>query len=442
MKAKVRPKLEQMLPHDVEAEQAVLGSILIDPEAIHMVAPNLRAEDCFLRKHRWIYDAMLTLHRRGEALDLLTLTTELEHREQLAPVGGAGYISQLINAVPSALNVSSYIQIVREAAMRRRALDFASEVAKLAHDRACPLNEVLDHIESGAFGLRKDLPTDRLQRLEDVLDEIYADLEARASEEEAPMMSTGYPDLDKKLGGWRRGALYTIGAATGKGKTALLLNIGTLAAQRGKSVLIFSLEMTAKSLAERLITAEAGVSLVSLSSGNIAKGDWPKITEAVTHLRPHPIWIDDTSSITIPMLRSQVRRFALHHALDLVLVDYLQLARLGRPVSQRYLEVGLISQELKRLAREMRVPVIAAAQLSRAVDQRMDKRPQLSDLRESGNIEQDSDAVLLIYREDEGTCVPATIIVGKNRNGPTGDVELLWLAKKVSFVSARKENVQ
>jgi replicative DNA helicase len=344
----------------------------------------------------------------------------------------------LVNVVPSAINVGSYVQIVKEAATRRRALDFAGEVAKLAHDRAHPLDEMLDHIESAAFALRKDLPTDRLRRLETVLDDVYADLQARATEDQAVIMATGYPDLDKKLGGWRRGALYTIGAATGKGKTALLLNIGTRAARRGKSVLIFSLEMTAKSLAERLITAEAGVSLVALTSGNIAEGDWPKITDAVTHLRPHPIWIDDTSSITIPTLRSQVRRFALHHPLDLVLVDYLQLARLGRPVTQRYLEVGLISQELKRLAREMNVPVIAAAQLSRAVDQRMDKRPQLSDLRESGNIEQDSDAVLLIYREEGGPCVPATIIVGKNRNGPTGDVELLWLAQKVSFVSARK----
>lgn len=442
MKAKVRPNLEQVRPHDVEAEQAVLGSILIDPQAMYQVAPLLRAEDYFLQKHRWIYAAMLTLHRRGEALDLLTLTTELEHRDRLEAVGGAGYVSQLINAVPSAINVGSYVQIVREAAMRRRALDFASEVAKLAQDRAHPLEEMLDHIESAAFALRKDLPTDRLRRLEEVLDDVYADLQARATEDQAVIMATGYPDLDKKLGGWRRGALYTIGAATGKGKTALLLNIGTLAAQRGKSVLIFSLEMTAKSLAERLVTAEAGVSLVTLTSGHIAEGDWPKITDAVTHLRPYPIWIDDTSSITIPMLRSQVRRFALHHPLDLVLVDYLQLARLGRPVTQRYLEVGLISQELKRLAREMNVPVIAAAQLSRAVDQRMDKRPQLSDLRESGNIEQDSDAVLLIYREEGGACVPATIIVGKNRNGPTGDVELLWLAQKVSFVSARKGEVQ
>jgi replicative DNA helicase len=438
----MKANLEKLVPHNVEAEQAVLGSILIDPEAMHMVAPMLRAEDCFLQKHRWIYAAMLSLHQRGTALDMLTLTTELAHREQLEPVGGAGYVSQLINTVPSAINVGSYVQIVREAAMRRRALDFASQVAKLAHDRHCPLSEMLDHIESEAFGLRKDLPTDRLRRLEDVLDDVYADLKARASDDQVPMMPTGYAGLDKKLGGWRRGALYTIGAATGKGKTALLLNIGTHAAQRGRTVLIFSLEMTAKSLAERLITAEAGVSLVSLTSGHITEGDWPKITDAVTRIRPHPIWIDDTSSITIPMLRSQVRRFALHYPLDLVLVDYLQLARLGRPVSQRYLEVGLISQELKRLAREMNVPVIAAAQLSRAVDQRMDKRPQLSDLRESGNIEQDSDAVLLIHREEGGACVPATLIVGKNRNGPTGDVNLLWLAQKVSFISAKKEGAQ
>ncbi len=438
----MKANLEKLVPHNVEAEQAVLGSILIDPEAMHMVAPMLRAEDCFLQKHRWIYAAMLSLHQRGTALDMLTLTTELAHREQLEPVGGAGYVSQLINTVPSAINVGSYVQIVREAAMRRRALDFASQVAKLAHDRSCPLSEMLDQIESEAFSLRKDLPTDRLRRLEDVLADVYADLKARASDDQAPMMPTGYPGLDKKLGGWRRGALYTIGAATGKGKTALLLNIGTLAAQRGRTVLIFSLEMTAKSLAERLITAEAGVSLVSLTSGHITEGDWPKITDAMTRIRPHPIWIDDTSSITIPVLRSQVRRFALHYPLDLILVDYLQLARLGRPVSQRYLEVGLISQELKRLAREMNVPVIAAAQLSRAVDQRMDKRPQLSDLRESGNIEQDSDAVLLIHREEAGACVPATLIVGKNRNGPTGDVNLLWLAQKVSFIPTKKEGAQ
>lgn len=427
---------DSTVPYNEEAELAVLGSILIDPACILDIQAILRSEHFYIKKHSWTYEALVNLHRKDEPIDLLTLTTELDQSQHLEAVGGALFISQLINAVPSVAHATTYALKVKETATRRRVLRFAGEVTKLAYNETIPVSELLDRISTWTLALcGGEQVNDSLQSLEQALTTVSNNLEATQADA-APVSATGYPGLDRLLGGWRRGALHTIGASTGQGKTALALNVATYAAQAGKTVLIFSLEMSAESLGERFLATASGVSLVSLTSGQLKDDDWPKIADNIGKLSEYHIWIDDTPGITIAALRNQIKRFMLRHTLDLVLVDYIQIARLGQQVEKRYLEVGLIAQALKQIAREVDVPVIAAAQLSRATHQRDDKRPQLSDLGESSGIEQHSDVVLLIHREPSGAPrQPATLIVAKNRYGPTGDVGVLWVPADISFVN-------
>jgi len=338
--------------------------------------------------------------------------------------------------VPSVAHVIRYPRDVKDLAVRRDILRFSKRVTQLALNHELSVDEVLDHIATDALALCGSAQgNDHLQSLKSALARVYSSLVAAQSGDN-PLLPTAYPGLNQLIGGWRRGALHTIGASTGQGKTALCLNIATHSAQAGKTVLVFSLEMSGASLGERFLAAETGVSLVRLASGQIRGGDWAQVSDGITKLSEHRIWIDDTPGITIPTLRNQIKGFMLRHALDLVLVDYLQIARLGERVDKRYREVGLIAQSLKQIAREVDTPIIAAAQLSRAASRRDNNGPMLSDLGESSGIEQNSDIVLLIHRKQSGAPrQPATLKVAKNRYGPTGDVSVIWVPDKVSFVN-------
>lgn len=427
-------------PHAPEAEEAVLGALLIDPRCAFDVLPALDASRFYIQKNRWVYESIQRIYERGDSLDFLTLTNDLAAHAHLEAVGGAAYVSALINAVPSAINVMNYAKQITDAATRRELLDYASEVARLAYDTKRAVGDVATSVVAGALrfdGAANDATT---RHIADVLNDVYSQIEA-AHSTGAALTPTGYRDLDAVIGGLRPGALYTVGASTGEGKTALLLNLATRQTKREKTALFFSLEMAAESLAERLVAMDAGVSLVALSSGQLTDSDWPCVAEAMGRQAAQPLWIDDTPAITVETLRARVKSFAARQPLDVVFVDYIQIARLGEALGgrKRYLEVSLIAQSLKRLAREQGIPVVMAAQLSRARQQRQDKRPELSDLGESSGIEQNSDCVLLIQREKSGARnSPAELIVAKNRNGPTGSVPLVWMGNRVSFVEAAK----
>ncbi len=423
-------------PNNVAAEEAVLGSLLIDPSAIGEVATLLKPADFYRERSGMIYDAALALHGRREPVDYLTLISELEHRNQLQEVGGAAYLVGLINATPTAVHALAYARQVQEAAIRRRALWFAGEAARLACNHDLPLEEVLGAIEAAAFQLREGLRgADALRPLSAVVAEVETQLEAVKAGQAPHLLSTGFPALDKTIGGWRGGSLNIIGARTGQGKTALLLGFAAQAARNGHTVAVFSLEMTGAEIVGRLAVAGAAVNLFDLTSSAALTAQWPAITAALGDLAGEPIWLDDTGGISLPELRAKALRLASRTPLDLIVVDYIQLMTLGARAEKRYQELGAISRGLKTLAKELDVPILAAAQLSRAVEQRSDRRPTLADLRESGDLEQDADTVLLVSRKElDLEFLPADLIVAKNRFGGTGAVQLLWERARARFV--------
>jgi replicative DNA helicase len=390
------------------------------------------------QKHAWIFEAMEALVDRGDAIDLMTLTAELRKRDQLETLGGAAYVSQLISEVPSAMNVAHYADLVHETAVRRLILDDLSATSRDVFDEDLPLEDVLNRYENRVLALRTNGRAGRLRSLPEILATVYENLgDPQAGG--AVAMKTGFRDLDVYLGGLRRGALYVVGARTGVGKTAFLLNLAVNAAKQGKNVLFFSLEMSAEALAERLIASEAEVSLTTFD-GTIDDGDMVKIADAMGPVSQQTIWVDDTPAITLGEIRSKVKAFMFDRSLDLVIVDYIQIATLGRRVDKRYREIGMVSQGLKKLGREVSVPVVTASQLNRSIENRMDKTPQLSDLRESGNLEQDSDAVLFLTREENAANIAeASVILAKNRNGPSEKtIKLVWNGRKVSFLEPRR----
>ncbi len=422
-------------PHDVEAEEAVLGSLLIDPLALHQVAPFLDAVDFYVQKNGWVYQAALALRERGEPLDFVTLCNALEAHGQLNEVGGAAYLTSLINTVPSALHAEAYARLVREAAVRRRVLAFASQAAGLAYDLDLNLEDLLDQVEAALFQIRGRIAfQERLHSLGDVLDQVYETLEAASRKGVAPGVSTGFPDLDRLLGGLRGGNLALVASRPGVGKTSLLLGLAVSALRAGVPAALFSMEMSGEEIGHRLLAMEAGLDVLRLQMGQVGDDEWPTLVQGVAELSELPLWVDDTPHLTTADLRAKARRLYAEHGLGLLLLDYVQLAHTTRRYDSRYQEIGAITRELKELAQELKIPVVAASQVSRAVEQRADKRPTLADLRESGNQEADADVVLFIYREGTPGPEAAEIIVAKQRNGPTGTVHVLWQPHRVRFV--------
>ncbi len=432
---------EKVTPSNVEAEEAVLGSVLINPDALFDVATFLKPDDFFLVKNGWIWEAILAVHERRDPIDFLTVVDELDRQGRLAELGGPVYISRLMDAVPSAIHAEAYGRMVEHNALRRRLLAAASEIAQLAYDERENVDVVLDRAEQALFGVSERRLSRDLTPIRDIVGKYYDRIQELSERDEGILgVPTGFSYLDQILGGLQRSDLVIIAGRPGMGKTGLLLNFALNAAKKHrKRVAVFSLEMSDEQLVGRLVAAETGIDSQRLRRGALREDEWQLFTEATGRLGDTLIFIDDTPSITPLQLRTKCRRIYAEYGLDLIVLDYLQLMSSDFRTDNRVQEISYISRHLKGLARELNVPLVAAAQLSRAVEQRQDKRPMLSDLRESGSIEQDADVVMFIYRDEyynkEATEKPgiAEVAVSKHRNGPTGMVELFFKADLAQF---------
>lgn len=413
-------------PFSEEAEEAVLGSVLINPDAFFQVAPFLPAEDFYLNRNRWIWEAFLRLQDQRVPIDVLTVSEELERQGKLFEVGGVAYLTALVARVPTSLHAEAYGHLVEQAATRRRLLTAASQVARLAHQEELPVEEAVEDAEQAIFAVGERRLRNELKPVKQVLSAYYDRLDYQARHpEESVGVRTGFIDLDRLLGGMQPSDLLIIAGRPGHGKSAFCLSVAHNAARlHGKHVAVFSLEMSDEQLVQRLIAQATAIDAHRLRLGEIHDQEWPVFTQAVSGLSTNSIYLDDTPGITPLQLRTKCRRLHGEVGLDLVIVDYLQLMSGEGRFENRQQEVSHISRSLKVLARELNLPVLAAAQLSRAVEQRADKRPVLSDLRESGALEQEADVVMFIHRPEMYDGEPAVenlaeIIVAKHRNGPT-----------------------
>jgi len=435
--------MPQMVPHSREAEEAVVGSVLVNPETYYDVAQFLLPDDFYIHRHRWIWETFTRLHERRQPIDLLTVSQELDQQGQLSEVGGLAYLSSLIQNVPSSLHAEAYGRLVEESAIRRRMLSAANEIAKLAYQQGDSVESAMDGAEKAVFGVSERRTTRDLQSIKQVLSEYYDRIDEIANRDpDTYGVPTGFIDLDRLLGGLQPSDFLIIAGRPGSGKSAFILSAAKNAAQKFKKhVAIFSLEMSNDQLVQRMIAQETGIDSQRLRMGKLDEEEWPLLAHAIEVLSGTVLFLDDTPALTPLQLRTKCRRLHLEFHLDLILVDYLQLMSGGIRSENRVQEVSYISRNLKVLARELNVPVLAAAQLSRAIEQRADKEPQLSDLRESGSLEQDADIVLFIHRpelyeKDTLKQNIAQIKVSKHRNGPTGTIELVFRNSIAKFENA------
>lgn len=438
----------QIMPHSREAEEAVIGSVLINPESYYDVAEFLMVEDFYSHRLRWVWEAFTRLHEQREPIDLVTVTEELENQGQLAELGGAAYLTALINNVPTSLHAESYGRIVRKSAVRRRLLQAANTIAKTAYQEELSIEAAIDEAEKAVFGVSEQRLATDLQPIKQVLSDYYDRVDQLARrDEEIFGVPTGFIDLDRLLGGLQPSDLLIIAGRPGQGKTSFLMSAAKNAAQTYKKhVAIFSMEMSSEQLVQRLIAQETGINSQRLRIGKLEENEWDLFAQAIEALGDTHVFLDDTPAITPTQMRAKCRRLHMEFGLDLIVVDYLQLMQGDMRTDNRVQEVSYISRNLKVLARELNVPVLAAAQLSRAVEQRSDKRPVLSDLRESGSLEQDSDIVMFIYRpelyeEDSLRKNVAEIMVSKHRNGPTGKIDLVFREDLAKFENAATRRV-
>jgi len=433
--------LDRLPPQNIEAEQSVLGSLLIDRDAIVRVAPYLRAEDFYREAHGQVYAAILNLHERREPADFVTLSDELQRQGILETVGGAAYLTSLINSVPTSIHVEHYAHIVERTATLRRLIEAAGKIAGLAYDEAEDVDVVVDRAEQILFEVSQQRATRGLTPIRRLLTEYYDRIEyLHQHQGEMVGLPTGFIDLDKLLGGMQRSDLVIVAGRPGMGKSSLGMSIAHNAALKHKAVVaFFSLEMSAEQVVQRLIAGQTGISSQRLRVGDIRDIEWDKFVKASGALAETAIFVDDAPLASPMEIRTKCRRLAAEFGLNLVIIDYLQLMQGSARSENRVQEISYISRALKGLARELNVPVLAMSQLSRAVESRQDKRPILSDLRESGSIEQDADVVMFIYRDemyDEKSDRKhvADILVAKHRNGPTGQVALRFVAEETKFV--------
>jgi replicative DNA helicase len=403
----------------------------------------IRPEDFYREKHGWIYDTVLALHERREPIDFLTVCDELERREQLDQVGGTAFITALVNAVPTSIHAEHYARIVERTATRRRLIDAAGQIAALAYQEADDVDEVVDRAEQVLFGVSERRISRELVPIKQVLSEYYDRVEYLTRHRgEMIGIPTGFGDIDKLLGGLQRSDMIILAARPSVGKTSLALGFAHNAAKKhDRRVAFFSLEMSNEQVVQRLISAETGINAQRLRRGEIEPDEWGRFAKATSDLAESRFYIDDTPGVSALELRTKARRLHAEVGVDLIVVDYLQLMRGDYRSENRVQEISSISRALKALARELNVPVLALSQLSRGVESRTDKRPILSDLRESGALEQDADVVMFIYRDEmynENTERPnlADIIVAKHRNGPTGMVSLYFRKELAQFLEA------
>lgn len=436
-------------PQDIEAEQSVLGSLLIDKDAIIKIADIITAEDFYRKSHEMIFKAMLELYQKNEPIDLLTVQSRLKEKKEFKEIGGMSYLTTLVNFVPTASNVIHYAKIVNQKRVLRNLIAASNEIASLAWEENRDVGELLDEAEKSIFGVSQTSLIQEFQHIKPHLAEAFERFDRlHKGEEMWRGIPTGFSDLDKILAGLQKSDLIILASRPSFGKTSLVLDIARNAAVVEKvPVGIFSLEMSKQQLIERLISAEAGVDLWRLRSGQISDegkdNDFERIGKALDRLSGAPIYIDDAASPNVLQIRTMARRLQAEKGLGLLVIDYLQLMQSSGRLENRTQEVSEISRSLKSLAKELNIPVIAVSQLSRAPETRTDSIPKLSDLRESGSIEQDADVVLMIYREDKVKKDTerkniAEIRVEKHRNGPTGLVELYFNENYVSFKNLDK----
>jgi replicative DNA helicase len=433
-------------PHDDIAEQSVLGAILIDKDAMIEVAEFLRPEHFYKDAHAVIFAAMITLYEAHEPLDVVSVTAQLKKEGTLKIAGGAPAVSELLNVVPTSAHAQKYARIIQENYTKRRLVELGSRVTELAFKDSGDAKEILDQAEQEMFAIsqsttkRDFIPIkDALASSFDRLDELHK----RAGGLRG--VPTGFPDIDFRLAGMQDANLLILAARPGTGKTAMILNIAQYAAVKEKiPVGVFSLEMSKEELVDRLLVSQADIDAWKLKTGKLSDDDFTKLSEAMGELAEAPIYIDDTPGLNILEMRTKARRLQVEHGVKLIIVDYLQLADSGRKYDNRVQEVSIISQSLKNLARELRLPVLACSQLSRAVEARGSKVPELSDLRESGSIEQDADVVMFLYREEQdqtqwGAQIPTKLRISKHRNGPLGEVDLIFRGDRIRFYGIERK---
>ena len=432
-------QLTKKLPFSLIAEQSLLGAILVDPEALNDIADAVSSTDFYLTEHSQIFTAMHELFLANKEIDIVTLIDMLVTKGIYSKSGGQDYIKTLCQAVPNALNVKDYAAIVKQKSLLRQLIEVCSDISDTAYSEEGSANEIVDYAESRIFDIAQGRDTKNFRHIREVIGEVYKNLHTMATEgESAQGTKTGFSGLDNVLAGMGDSDLILIGARPGMGKTSFALNIATnVALQTKKKVCLFSLEMSAEQLVSRVISSEAMVDSYALRTGKLDTKQWDDIAAATSKLAGCDILIDDTSGISVTAMKAKLRRVT---NLGLVVIDYLQLMQSDRRSDNRVQEVADISRALKILAKELNVPVICCAQLSRGPESRTDKRPMLSDLRDSGAIEQDADTVIFLYRDeyyktegnqDEGNI--AEVIIAKNRHGSTGNVKMGWIGRFTKF---------
>lgn len=433
-------------PHDVEAEKSVLGGILIDPSAIHVVAEFMKEVYFYKPEHQMIFAAMITLFEKQQPIDIVTLKNELQHHGTLKKCGGPTYLSEIINAVPTSANIEHYGNIVKDHYTKRKLIEMSSRIAERSFDDTADTKKLLDSAETDIFALSQQHMHQDFIPLKDILTESFERLEEfMKNGSQFRGLPTGYADLDNKLSGMQDSNLIVLAARPGVGKTSLALNMALHAGvKEKKGVGFFSLEMSKEELVDRLLVGQADIDAWRLKTGKLSDSDYKKLTEAMGDLAEGQLYIDDTPGISIMEMRTKARKLKIEHDIKLIIVDYLQLADAGKRFDSRVQEVSYVSQGLKNLARELHIPVLALSQLSRAVEQRGTKKPQLADLRESGAIEQDADVVMFIYQENESEDLldqskrMMKLFIAKHRNGPTGEIDLMFRGDRVKFYTVEK----
>ncbi|MCA9729415.1 MAG: replicative DNA helicase [Candidatus Eisenbacteria bacterium] len=439
----LNPGSGRLPPQAIEAEQSVLGAMLLEKEAIGRAAEILTPESFYRDAHRKVFEAIVALYEKGESADLITVTEELRRRGQLEAVGGAAFLSSMLDLVPTAANVAFHAELVLEKAVLRKLIEVATSIVQKGYDATDRSGEIIDQAEEMIFGIADPRLRKGFTSLKELLPPAVRMIEEVVERKRAVTgVPSGFLDLDKMTAGFQKSDLIIVAGRPSMGKTAFALNLAEFAAaHENVPVGVFSLEMSQEQLVMRLLSSQARIPSHRLRTGYLRPEEWEGLAQAAGVLSEAPVFIDDTPAITATEMRAKARRLKKEHDIGLIVVDYLQLMRAGTKVESREKEVSEISRSLKALAKEISVPVIALSQLSRAVEQRDDKRPMLSDLRESGAIEQDADLVLFVFREEfykpekQEVKGMAEIIVGKHRNGPTGRVHLTFVGELARFES-------
>lgn len=438
-KIEVKSVAGKIPPQSIEAEQSVLGSLLIDKDAIVKIAENLKPDHFYRQQHSDIYRAILTLYEKRIPTDIVTVTDELKRIKRYDEVGGAGYLSTLVNSVPTSAHIEHYSQLVKDRATKRFLISTAAKITEEAFEEDTEVKDLLDMSEQALFGISQENLHQNFVPLKDTLAKSFDRLdELHKKGSGLRGVATGFTDLDKKLSGMQDSNLIILASRPSVGKTTLAINIAQHIATREKiPVGLFSLEQSKEQLVDLMLASQADVDAWKITTGNLEEDDFEKISEAMGELAEAPIYIDDTPGISVMEMRTKARRLQMESEIKLLVVDYLQLVR-GRNLENRVQEVSEISQALKNLARELDIPVMALSQLSRAVESRQAKIPQLADLRESGSIEQDADVVMFLYREDPEDVENVTLSVAKHRNGPIGEINLKFIGEKRRFFGIEK----